>query len=119
MAAFFRKLTKRFFIIANIVSVLFFLVACLAAYCNPVTYWMVALFGVGFIFFAVVVLSFLIFWLLFRSKWALLSLCAMLIGWFQIHALFAFNPFSSFYELKQQDAFRILTWNVSRWDEMN
>ena len=61
MAPLFRKLTKRFFIISNILAVLFFLIACLAAYCNPVTYWMVALFGVGFIFFTVIVLSFLIF----------------------------------------------------------
>src|SRR4051812_37422042 len=103
MVPFFRKLTKRFFIIANIIAVLLFFVACLAAYCNPVTYWMVAILGVGFIFFTVVVLSFLIFWLLFKSKWVFLSLGAILIGWFQIHALFSFNPFSSFYELKQNN----------------
>lgn len=119
MAPIFRKLTKRFFIIANVIAVLFFLIACLAAYCNPVTYWMVAILGVGFIFFTVIVLLFLVFWLLFRSRWAFLSLAAIMLGWFQIHAFFAFNPFSSFYVSKQNDAFRVLTWNVSRWDEMN
>ncbi|MEO5995060.1 MAG: endonuclease/exonuclease/phosphatase family protein [Chitinophagaceae bacterium] len=119
MVPLFRKLTKRFFITANIIAVLFFLIACLAAYCNPVTYWLVALLGVGFIFFTVIIILFFIFWLLFRSKWALLSLAALLLGWYQIHALFAFNPLSSFYELKQDNSFRVLTWNVSRWDEMN
>src|SRR3978361_2042678 len=98
MAPFFRKLTKRFFIISNILAVLFFLIACLAAYCNPVTYWLVALFGVGFIFFTIIIIGFFIFWLLFRSKWAFLSLATLGLGWFQIHALFAFNPLSSFYE---------------------
>ena len=114
-----RKLTKRFFIVTNVFAVIFFLVACLAAYCNPATYWMVALFGVGFVFFTVAVLFFLVFWLLFRSKWIFLSIGALLVGWFQIHALFAFHPFSHFYDAKQKDAFRILSWNVSRWDEMN
>jgi endonuclease/exonuclease/phosphatase family metal-dependent hydrolase len=119
MAPIFRKFTKRFFIISNVIAVLFFLVACLAAYCNPVTYWLVAIFGVGFLFFTVIVVLFFIFWLLFRSRWAFLSLAAILLGWSQIHAWVAFNVFRSFYELKQEDSFRVLTWNVSRWDEMN
>lgn len=119
MVPFFRKLTKRFFIIVNIIAVLFFLVACLASVCNPVAYWMVALLGVGFIFFTIVVFVFFIFWALLRSKWVFLSLAAMLIGWVQIHVLFSFNPLASFYDAKQDNSFRILTWNVSRWDEMN
>lgn len=119
MAPFIRKLTKRFFIILNIVAVVIFLVACLTAYCNPFTYWLVALLGVGFIFITISVFLFFIFWLLFRSQWALFSLAALLIGWFQIHAVFGFNPFSSFNKIKPPKSFRVLTWNVSRWDEMN
>lgn len=117
--SFFRKLTKRFFIASNIVAVIIFLIACLAAYCNPVTYWFVALMGVGFIFITLLVVFFFIFWLIFRSRWCFLSLAALGLGWFQIHALFAFNPGSTFNQAKQPGSFRILTWNVSRWDEMN
>ena len=115
----FRKLTKSFFIFFNVLAVIIFLIACLAAYCNPITYWYVALLGVGFIFITLIVFLFFVFWLLFRSKWALLSLAALAIGWFQIHALFSFNLFSPYNETKPPGSFRILTWNVSRWDEMN
>lgn len=112
-------LTKRLFILSNIIAVILFLIACLSAYCNPVTYWYVALLGVGFVFLAVILLGFLLFWLLFRSGWALLSTGALLVGWSQVHALFAFHPLAVYHSQKPANAIRILTWNVSRWDEMN
>lgn len=117
--SFLRKLTKRFFVTANITVVVIFLIACLAAFCNPVTYWLVALMGVGFIFITLPVVFFFFFWIFFRSKWCLLSLAALALGWFQLDALFAFNIKSSFQAEKQPGSYRILTWNVSRWDEMN
>src|SRR3982751_5685972 len=119
MAKFFRRLTKRFFIICNIIAVIVFLFACLAAYLNSATYWYIALLGVGFVFITVVLIGFFIFWIMFRSKWAFLPLLTLAAGWFQIHALFGMNIFSSFDPNKQAGSFRVLTWNVSRWDEMN
>jgi endonuclease/exonuclease/phosphatase family metal-dependent hydrolase len=119
MAKFFRRLTKRFFIICNIIAVVVFLIACLAAYLNAATYWYIALLGVGFIFLTAILVGFFIFWLLFKSKWALLSLFALAAGWFQVHALFATNLFTSYDLAKEPGSFRVLTWNVSRWDEMN
>ena len=119
MANFFRKLTKRFFIISNIIAVFVFLIACSTAYLNAATYWYIALLGVGFIFLTIIIVGFMIFWLLFKSKWALLSLLALVVGWFQIHALFATNLFASYDSKKQPGSFRVMTWNVSRWDEMS
>ena len=119
MAYRFRTLTKRFFVIATITAAGIFLLACLAAYCNPYRYWLIALMGVGFIFITAVMLGFLIFWILLRSRWALLPLVMLLIGWFQIRPLFSFHAFTQFSQQKEPGCFRVLTWNVSRWDEMN
>jgi len=119
MASFFRKLTKRFFIILNFVAVFIFFIACLAAYLNAATYWYIALLGVGFIFVTVALLCFFVFWLLFRSKWAFLPLIALILGWSQIKPLFALNIFAGYEQKKEPGSFRVLTWNVSRWDEMN
>jgi endonuclease/exonuclease/phosphatase family metal-dependent hydrolase len=119
MAKFFRKFTKRFFIFSHIAVVVVFLVACLAAYCHPVTYWYVAVLGVGLILLAIGVLFFFFFWLTFRSKWALLSVAALVAGWFQVQALFGFNAFTTYTPYKKPGSFRVLSWNVSRWDEMN
>lgn len=114
-----RTLTKRFFIFVNMLAALIFLVACLAAYCNPYRYWFVALLGVGFIFITVIILGFLIFWLVIGSRWALLSMALLLTGWFQIRTLFIINIPSGFQQQKQVGAVRVLTWNVARFDEMN
>ena len=119
MAYPFRKLTKRFFILANIMASLLFLGACLAAYCNPYRYWIIALMGVGFIFLTVGMLLFFVFWLVFRSYWALLPLGMLLIGGFQILTLFSINAFAGFQQSKSDGTLRVLTWNVARWDEMN
>jgi len=119
MAKFFRKLTKRFFIICNIVIAIVYLIACLTAYLNPAIYWYVALLGVGFIFITLALIGFIIFWLLFRSKWAVLSVVTLALGWFQLHALFALHLFSGYELKKEPGSFRLLTWNVSRFDEMN
>ncbi len=114
-----RKLTKRFIIFIHILSALVFVLACLATWCNPVHYWFIALLGVGFVFFTVVIVGFLIFWLLFRSRWAFLSVALLLLGWGQIRILFAMNFFADFKQEKPAGAFRVLTWNVARLDEMN
>src|SRR4051812_15668644 len=108
MPKFFRRLTKRFFIICNILASLVFLIACLNAFLNPAVYWYVALLGVGFVFITVVLIGFFIFWLLFRSKWAFVPLVTLAIGWFQIHALFALNVFAGYQPQKQPGSFRVL-----------
>ncbi|MBE7173881.1 MAG: endonuclease/exonuclease/phosphatase family protein [Williamsia sp.] len=114
-----RTWTKRFFILSNWVAAVIFLLACGAAYCNPYRFWLIALLGVGFLFITVIMLGFFVFWLLVRSRWAWLSLATLLIGWFQIHSLFGIHAFTQFQQQKQAGTFRVLTWNVSRWDEMN
>ena len=114
-----RRFTKRFFIFSHLVSALVFLLACLAAFCNPVHYWFIALLGVGFVFFAVIILGFLIFWLLFRSRWAFLSVAMLVIGVSQIRILFPFHLFTGFKPEKPAGTLRVLTWNVARFDEMN
>ena len=118
-APFLRSFTKRLVILANILAVVLFLLAALAAYCNPVRYWYIAILGVGFIFFTFILLGFIIVWLVFRSKWVFLPIAALFIGWYQIHALFAFNLTKAFQFERTPRHYRILTWNVSRWDEMN
>jgi endonuclease/exonuclease/phosphatase family metal-dependent hydrolase len=119
MAHFFRKFTKRFFIVANIIAVIIFLAACSSAWFNPDKYWPIALLGVTFGAWLVAVMCFLLVWIIVWSKWAFLSLATLLAGWFQVNAFFALNPFASFKIQKAPTAIRVMQWNVARWDEMN
>jgi endonuclease/exonuclease/phosphatase family metal-dependent hydrolase len=113
MARVFRTVTKRLFIVANIVCVAVFLLACCNTFLHPDKWWFVAILGLGFPFLLAFVFAFFIFWLLFRSKWALLSLAALIIGFWNISVLFGFHfGDNSFNQQKQEGALRILDWNV-------
>ena len=113
-----RKVTKKFFIVVNILAVVSFLAACCNNLLHPGRYWFVAILGVGFPFLAALLLFFIIFWLFFHSRWTWLSLLALIIGWYQVSALFAFHPFNSFDTSKATGSFRVMQWNVSRFDQM-
>ncbi|HJU46411.1 MAG TPA: endonuclease/exonuclease/phosphatase family protein [Chitinophagaceae bacterium] len=114
----FKRISRRFFIIATIIAVLLFGLACLAAYINPGKHWYVGMLGVLFIFFLALLLIFSFGWFLARSRWAWLPLIAIIAGWGQVRAVFGMHPFTSFSAQQPEGAIRVMQWNVSRWDEM-
>ncbi len=116
----FRTLTKKFFITANIIVVAIFLLACANSWLEPDTWWMLALLGLAFPFLLFFTGGFFLFWIVFRSKWALLSLLAMILGIQDIRALIGFHyDRKPFREQKDPGTIRILTWNVLSFDEPN
>jgi endonuclease/exonuclease/phosphatase family metal-dependent hydrolase len=119
MPSFLRSITKRFFIIFTLVVTVLFLLSCSAWYLDPQKYWYIALLGVGFAFLFFAVLILFIFWVIFRSRWFILPLSAMILGWQPINALFAFHLFDSGKNGKSETDIRIMQWNVARFDEMS
>lgn len=117
MALVFRKITKRVFIISNIVVCGLFLLACCNAFLPPQNFWFVSIIGLIFPYLLVLVFAFLLLWILFRSRWMLLSLACLLLGYTNIRAVFGFHYGADYKEEKPKSAFRVLTWNVSWFDE--
>ncbi len=117
MALVFRKITKRVFIIANLIIACVFLLACCNAFLNPQTWWFIALLGLAFPFLFILVACFLILWLIFKSRWALLSLGCLLVSYPHIRAIWAFNYGKEVKASKPKGSLRILTWNVTWFDE--
>ena len=118
MARFFRTVTKRFFITTNIVVAAFFLLACANAFLNPEDWWFIALLGLAFPFLLALNVGFLIFWLLFRSKWALVPLLTLVVGYTNIRALVGFNFAAPEFNIEKPDStIRVLSWNVLSFDE--
>jgi endonuclease/exonuclease/phosphatase family metal-dependent hydrolase len=115
----FRKFSRRIFIISNGVAVLLFLLACANAFLHPGKWWFISLLGLIFPLLLLIVIGFFLFGLFFRScrRWSLISLTALLIGWPNIHAFFAFHWGRPFNPEKPPHSLRILTWNVRSWDE--
>jgi endonuclease/exonuclease/phosphatase family metal-dependent hydrolase len=113
-----RKVTKRFFIVLNIIFASLFLLSFANSFLQPKHFWFIALLGLVFPALLILMIGFLVFWTLVRSKWAFLSLALLVVGWFEIHAFYAFNISHRFTEKKQPSSIRIITWNVHYLDQM-
>ena len=112
-----RKITKRFFILLNIGVALLFLITCCNAFLHPDKWWFISLLSFLFPLLLLGLLIFLFFWLFVSARWSLISLISLILGWSNIHAFFGMNLTKKDFSKKQEDAIRIMTWNVRRWDE--
>jgi endonuclease/exonuclease/phosphatase family metal-dependent hydrolase len=114
----FRKFTKRIFVGANIFLVVLFLLSCANRFLEPGRWWMISILALFFPLLLLLVFAFFLFWLFFYSRiLSLISLCALVIGWSNIHAFFAFNVPKKFSADRPAGALRVMTWNVRRWDD--
>ena len=116
MPTFVRSLTKRIFIGISILLVVVFLLACCNIWLNPQEWWWVAVLGLGFPFILLAVICCLVFWLIFKSRWAILPFVALLLGYSNIRALIGVHFSTSFNKEKAPNSLRILSWNVSWFD---
>ena len=118
MASKFRIFTKRVLILINYVVVFFFLLACIAPYLDPQSWWFIYFLGIGFPFLLLAVLGFLIGWLFVKRRYAMISGIALLVGIKSISVFFAYNFPKKFIAEKKPQTIRIATWNVARFIEM-
>jgi len=119
MAGKFRLISKRILIYSNVLVIFFFLLSCLVPYLNPQTWWFIAFLGLGFPFLLVLLLFFIIGWIVvWKPRYALISIIALLIGFKNINVFFAFHKPTVFEYKKGPDTLRIATWNVARFIEM-
>lgn len=104
-------------ILLNIGIIILYLITCLSPFVNTGEDWYLAFPGLIFplIFFAL--LFFIIMWLILKSKWWLVSLIVLLLGFQQIFSAFAFNIPKEFSLVKKPNTIRILQWNVEGFHE--
>ena len=117
MAAAYRRITRTIFLVLNIVASVIFLLACLAHVLNPVKWWFISLLGLGFGFIVITLISFILFWLVFKPKFILISLLPLLLGFKSIGMFFAFNTTQKFNYQKDKETLRVAHWNVARFIE--
>jgi len=118
----FRRRVGHVFKAFNILIIFFYLLVCLVPFLSSGNFWFIAMLGIAFPFIFFLVLLFFIFWLIRRSRWAFVPAVALLLSWQQIAATFAFrldNDDEQILNVKPDETIRVLSWNVSRWDEAN
>lgn len=119
MARFVRTFTKRLCIALNLVIAGLFLIACANAWLHPSKWWFFSVLGLGFPVLLIFLFAFLVFWLIFRSKWAMLPALVLLIGLSNIRVFLGLHFATSFKPQKTENSIRVLTWNVHWFDEHN
>ena len=72
---------RNIFLTINFIIVIALFIAYLAVYISPEKYWMPSLFGLAYPFILTGNVFFIGFWLLFKPRYLLLSLIAIVIGW--------------------------------------
>ncbi len=117
MAARYKSFAKRLVVFLNILASIIFLLACLAPYLNPSTWWFINLLALGFGGLFIVLILFILFWIFAKPKYILISLIPLLIGWKSISVFFALNSRSAFTSNKPNDVLRVASWNVARFIE--
>jgi endonuclease/exonuclease/phosphatase family metal-dependent hydrolase len=118
MASKLRIFTKRVLILINYGAVFFFLLACIAPYLDPQSWWFISFLGIGFPFLFLAVAGFMIWWLFVKRKHAMISAVALLLGFKSVTAFYAFHFPKRFTAEKKPLTIRIATWNVARFVEM-
>ncbi|MES1215058.1 MAG: endonuclease/exonuclease/phosphatase family protein [Bacteroidota bacterium] len=114
-----RLFTKRLLIYANVLAIFFFLLSFLVPYLNPQTWWFIAFLGIGFPFLLALLILFMLLWLVMRKpRYALISAITVLLGFKNISVFFAFHRTAAFEYKKTVGDLRIATWNVARFLEM-
>lgn len=104
-------------LVINIIFALSLILSYLAAYISPDKYWIIAFFGITYPVLFLCNLLFVIFWLFFKRKYALILSLVMLAG---IGNLFKLVQSSKKYELSElKDAYKVISFNVRNFDIYN
>jgi endonuclease/exonuclease/phosphatase family metal-dependent hydrolase len=112
----FRRITKKFFVISNIILAALFLLGCYGGSLNPQYWWPVGFLALGAFYLLALLIVFLVFWLFVKPKWALLSLITIILAYKPLSNIIPFRISSSFAMQKNSGAMRIMSWNVEHFD---
>jgi len=112
-----RTITKRILIVLNIIASVFYLLSCLAPYVDPTDSWMIALLGLFFPVFLVILFGFLFFWLFAKRRLVWIPIITLLFGYNNINVSLGFHSPVAFKQEKKSSDIRIASWNVARFLE--
>ena len=116
------KLKKTSFILKfiftiNIAFLISILLSITAPYISPDKFWPIAFFGLSYPVFFLINLFFLVFWIIFKRKYAIWVLLVLVLGTNHFFKIVQSNKKVSENEL--QEAFKVISFNVKNFDIYN
>ncbi len=112
-----RNITRRILVVLNIITAVLYLLSCLAPYIKPTGSWVIAVLGLAFPLFLVIMIAFIFLWLILKLRRVWYSIVILLVGYKSIRVFWAFNAPSAFQYQKKPEQIRIASWNVARFLE--
>lgn len=112
----FRRFSKKFFIISNVILAVFFLLGCYGGYFNPQTWWPFGFLTLGSFYFLILLLLFILFWLFVKARFSLISVITLLLSFQPIKQIIPFRFSATFNKQKAGSGLRVMTWNVEHFN---
>lgn len=103
--------SKTIFLV-NVLAVIALLLSYSAAYIDPVTFWPLAFFGLGYLPILLVNIGFVVYWLFRKKRYMLLSLIAILGGWNLLNSHINFKNKQEKIVVKADSNIRVMSYNV-------
>ena len=116
---FFRKLTKRFFILTNLGIAALFLLGSYGYYFDPHHFWFIGLLTIGCFFLLVLLVLFVLFWLIAKPAYMLISIVAIALAWVPTKHLVQLRMAPNFAVKKHPSHLRVMNWNAESFNLLN
>lgn len=113
---FFRRITKRFLIICNIVAAVCFVLGSYVKFFNPERWWFIGLLTLSLPYILFTLLIFFFGWLFSKKIWMLISLVAIAFCWRGVQNIFPLHFSETFTLQKKLTSIRVMSWNVEHFD---
>lgn len=95
----------------NYIAAFLILVSYLAPFVHPKSFWLLAFFGMAYPFLLIINSVFILFWVVRKPKWSVLSLFAIFLGWNTLNKTIGFSEKATNYH-KEASALRLMSYNV-------
>ena len=112
----FRRVTKKFVIVANIIFALLFLLGCYGGLLNPQYYWPVGFLTLASFYLLALLVLFILFWWFVKPKYSLISIVAILLAFKPVTNIIPLRFSTTFTKQKQAAQLRVMSWNVEHFD---
>lgn len=114
----FRRVTKRFFILVNLLIAALFLMGCYSELFFPASWWPIGFLTLSLFYLLLGLLAFFIFWLFVKPAWSLIFIATAALSFRHIRNIIPFRTSTYFTMQKNSNDLRVMSWNVAQFDIM-
>jgi endonuclease/exonuclease/phosphatase family metal-dependent hydrolase len=106
-----RKFVRNILLSVNVLSAALLILSFLSVHVSPAVAWMFAFFALAYPFILLVNVFFVVWWMIFRKWFFIISLVSILLGWRALKSTFQFSSGES-EKMAQDSTINVLSYNV-------